>query len=84
MFTVDKEGESTIVTSLDNSGFCEDLQVIVDPELIWVRQWDEHSQEHQVMIIQHQQLNDVITAIEKLTVGNQSYENPRFYTQGPR
>lgn len=65
MFTVDQEGESTIVTTLDNKGFCEDLQVIFDPDLIWVRQWDEHTQQHQVMIIQHQQLNDVITAIRK-------------------
>ena len=64
MFTVDQEEESTIVTSLDNKGFCEDLQVIFDPELIWIRQWDEIWQEFSVLCVSHQQLNDIKTAME--------------------
>lgn len=66
MFTVDKEHESTIITTLDSSGEYEDIEVIMDAAEVIIRQWDEEWQQYQVMFLSHQQLNDIRTAIRGL------------------
>jgi len=64
MFTVDQEGSSTIITTLDSTGENSDIEVILDPEEVVIRQWDEDWQQYQVMFMSHQQLNDIKTAME--------------------
>jgi len=66
MFTVDQEEESNIITSLDSKGEFADVEVILDKEQVYLRQWDENWQEYSVLIISHQQLNDIRTAIRGL------------------
>ena len=64
MFTVDQVNSSTVITSLDSKGGYEDLEVILDPAEVIIRQWDEDWQEYNVIFISHQQLNDIKTAME--------------------
>jgi len=66
MFTVDKEDDSFVITSLDGSGSFADVEVIMDVNEVYLRQWDENWQEYSVLIISHQQLNDIRTAIREL------------------
>ena len=66
MFTVDKEDDSFIITSLDGDGSFADVEVIMDVNEVYLRQWDENWQEYSVLIISHQQLNDIRTAIRGL------------------
>jgi hypothetical protein len=64
MFTVDQEGSSTIITTLDSTGENSDIEVILDPSEVIIRQWDEDWQQYNVMFLSHQQLNDIKTAME--------------------
>jgi hypothetical protein len=64
MFTVDQIDSSTVVTSLDSKGYYEDIEVILDPTEVIIRQWDEDWQEYNVIFLSHQQLNDIKTAME--------------------
>ena len=66
MFTVDQEDGSNVITSLDSKGEFADVEVILDKEQVYLRQWDENWQEYSVLIISHQQLNDIRTAIRGL------------------
>jgi len=66
MFTIDQVEASTVVTSLDGLGHHEDIEVILDPEEVIIRQWDEDWQEYNVIFLSHQQLNDIRTAIRGL------------------
>jgi hypothetical protein len=63
MFTVDKEDDSFVITSLDGNGAFADVEVIMDVNEVYLRQWDENWQEYSVLVISHQQLNDIRTAI---------------------
>ena len=64
MFTVDKEDKSTIITCLDSKGEYDDVELILDPDEVIIRQWDEDWQQYNVMFLSHQQLNDIKTAME--------------------
>jgi len=66
MFTVDKEDKSTIITCLDSKGEYDDVELILDPDEVIIRQWDEDWQQYNVMFLSHQQLNDIRTAIRGL------------------
>jgi len=66
MFTVDKEDDSFIITSLDGDGSFADVEVIMDVNEVYLRQWDENWQEYSVLVISHQQLNDIRTAIREI------------------
>ena len=63
MFTVDKEDDSFVINSLDGNGAFADVEVIMDVNEVYLRQWDENWQEYSVLVISHQQLNDIRTAI---------------------
>ena len=62
MFTVEFEDDATIITSLDDSGKLEDLQVIQDERFVFLRQYDEHTGEFTVLMITPEQLQDIIYA----------------------
>ena len=66
MFTVDKEDGSHVITSLDSLGQFSDVELILDEDQVYIRQWDENWQEYSVIILSHQQLNDIRTAIRGL------------------
>jgi hypothetical protein len=66
MFTVDKEDDSFVITSLDGNGAFADVEVIMDVNEVYLRQWDENWQEYSVLVISHQQLNDIRTAIREI------------------
>jgi len=66
MFTVDQEDGSNVITSLDSKGEFADVEVILDEHQVYLRQWDENWQEYSVLVISHQQLNDIRTAIRGL------------------
>ena len=66
MFTVGKEDKSTIITCLDSKGEYDDVELILDPDEVIIRQWDEDWQQYNVMFLSHQQLNDIRTAIRGL------------------
>ena len=62
MFTVEFEEDATIITSLDEQGDLEDLQVIQDERFVFLRQYDEFTDEFVVLMISPEQFQDIISA----------------------
>jgi len=62
MFTVEFEEDATIITSLDDQGNLEDLQVIQDERFVFLRQYDEFTDEFVVLMISPEQFQDIISA----------------------
>jgi hypothetical protein len=66
MFTVEKErGNATVITTLDEASEHEDLEVYIESDgVVFIRQFSEELQEHQLCIISASQLLDVVTALD--------------------
>ena len=62
MFTVEFEEDATIITSLDDQCNLEDLQVIQDERFVFLRQYDEFTDEFVVLMITPEQFQDIISA----------------------
>ena len=64
MFTIEHEFESTIITTLDQKGDHEDVEIHLDEESIFIRQWSEELQTFDLIELSMQQLKDIITAVD--------------------
>jgi len=65
MFTVELEGDYTIITALDDEGYDRDIELSVSPEEVFIRQWNELYQEFEVIRMSPNQLTDLVTALGK-------------------
>ena len=64
MFTIEHEFESTVITTLDQEGQHEDVEIHLDAESIFIRQWSEELQTFDLIELSMQQLKDIITAVD--------------------
>lgn len=65
MFTVeDKPDGSVVITTLDEEAKLEDLEVYIKDGTVFLRQFCEELNEHQLCIINISQLLDVVTALD--------------------
>jgi hypothetical protein len=65
MFTIEHEHESTIITTLDQSGENNDVEVVMDEDSIFFRQWNEDLGYYDLIEMSMQQLKDIIAAFDK-------------------
>lgn len=65
MFTVEFLPDHTLVTSLDESDLCEDVQMVVTEESVYLIQYDEQLQETQTILISYQQLVDLFASLDR-------------------
>lgn len=66
MFTVEFEKDSTVIRSLDQHDQYEDIEVIVgDDDCVFIRQWQDWKDEHDVLCISWQQLIDIFAALDR-------------------
>ena len=63
MFTIEHQSEDTIITTLDASGQSEDVEVMIDDDSVFMRQWHEKRQKYEVLEMSIQQFNDIIAAM---------------------
>ena len=65
MFTVEDEPDgSVVITTLDEEAKLEDLEVYIKDGTVFLRQFCEELNEHQLCIINISQLLDVVTALD--------------------
>ena len=64
MFTIEHEFESTVITTLDQEGEHEDVEIHLDAEGVFIRQWSEELQSFELIELSTQQLEDIITAVD--------------------
>ena len=65
MFTVEHEGDFSVITTLDQKNEFEDIEVIIDELEIVLRQFDSKKGHYELISMSMQQLTDIITALGK-------------------
>lgn len=65
MYTVEFESDASIITSLDETNTCEDIQMILgDDGTVFLRQYEESIDKNQLIMITYQQLLDLMAALK--------------------
>ena len=66
MFTVEFEADAAVITTLDENDAFDDVQVVIgDDETVYMRQFSEELEEHQLLYMSYQQFLDIIAALNK-------------------
>ena len=64
MYTVEFGSDATIITSLDDTGKYDDVQVIIgDNGGVYLRQFDEVTDEHEIIYISYKQFLEIVTSV---------------------
>jgi hypothetical protein len=64
MFTIEMDYDCTVITSLDDGGHYEDLEVALDETSVFIAQLIPGSDRRQVLEISIQQLKDILVAMD--------------------
>ena len=65
MYTVEFEHDASIITSLDETDTCEDIEVIIaDDDIVFLRQFVDELNRHEIISITYQQLLDIMAALK--------------------
>lgn len=66
MFTVEFEADAAVITTLDENDAFDDVQVVIgDDETVYMRQFSEELEEHQLLYMSYQQFLDIVAALSK-------------------
>ena len=65
MFTIEFLSDHTLVTSLDEDDMCEDVQMVLTEESVYLVQYDQQLQETQTLLISYPQLLDLLASINR-------------------
>lgn len=68
MFTNEMEFDETVTTVLDDLGTHEDVQLYIDDNEVYVRQWNESQYKHEVIVMSHKMFQELLEAM-KLPAG---------------
>lgn len=65
MFTVEFEPDASVITSLDESGEMEDVEVIIsEDDVVFMRQWQEELGKYEMLVLSYQQLLDITASLQ--------------------
>ena len=65
MYTVEFEPDAAVIISIDESATCEDIEVVIaEDDVVFLRQFVEELNNHQLICISYQQLLDIMAAIK--------------------
>jgi hypothetical protein len=65
MYTVEFEPDACVITSLDESDAFEDVEVIIaDDNTVFMRQWNDANNQHEILYMSYQQLLDLFAAMK--------------------
>jgi hypothetical protein len=65
MFTIEFFPDHTLVTSLDEEDMCEDVQMVLTEESVYLVQYDPQLQETQTPLVSFQQIMDLFASLER-------------------
>lgn len=64
MFTNEFEFDETIITVLDDSGLYEDVQLYLDENEVYIRQWNERRQVYDLIVMPPKMWYEVLEAMK--------------------
>jgi hypothetical protein len=65
MFTNEIEWDETVTTILDNKGNYEDVQLFIDGNEVYIRQWNEIKEEYDLIVLSHQMFTEFQIALNE-------------------
>ena len=63
MFTNEIEWDETITTVMDDSGKHEDVQIFIDDNGVFIRQYNERMRKYDLIELTHKMYNEMIQAM---------------------
>ena len=63
MFTVEHVDSATVVTTLDQEGINEDVEVILETGEVTIRQFNEDMNSYELVTMSYQQFKDLFAAL---------------------
>ena len=64
MFTVEFEKDGSVITSLDETNRFEDVEMVIsEDDTVYIRQFENSLNEHQIIYISYQQLLDLVASL---------------------
>lgn len=64
MFTIEHDYDCTVITSLDDGGNYEDVEVALDETSVFIAQFIPGSNKRQVLELSFQQLKDILVSMD--------------------
>lgn len=65
MYTVEFEHDASVIVSLDEDDAFEDVELIIaDDGVVFIRQFEEDLEQHQIITMSYQQLIDLYAAFK--------------------
>jgi len=65
MYTVEFEADASIITSMDERDRFEDVEVVLGEDgTVFIRQYEEMMDSHQLIVMSYQQLLDVVASLD--------------------
>jgi hypothetical protein len=66
MYTVEFEPDASVITSIDELDKFDDVEMILaDDGTVFIRQFEDHMDEYQLITMSYQQLLDLITSLHQ-------------------
>ena len=66
MYTVEFDYDATLVTSMDESDKFEDVELVLGADgVVYIRQFEDALNEHQLIVLSYQQLLDIVTSLQQ-------------------
>jgi len=65
IFTNEFELTETITTVLDDKGQYEDIQIFIDESEVFIRQWNEAGNRHELIAMSGAMFNEITIALEQ-------------------
>jgi len=65
MFTNEFNFDETITTILDNKGMYEDIQLFIDDNEVYIRQWNEIKEEYDLVVLSYQMFTELKIALDE-------------------
>ena len=65
MFTNEIEWDETISTVMDETGQYEDIQLFIDDNEVFIRQWNEQLQAHDLITMSHNMFEELLLALNQ-------------------
>ena len=65
MFTNEFDFEETVITILDDNGVHEDIQIYLDDNEVYIRQWNERKQIYDLIVMSPKMFFEIMEAMKR-------------------
>jgi DNA/RNA-binding domain of Phe-tRNA-synthetase-like protein len=65
VFTNEFEFDETIITVLDDNGVYEDVQIYLDDNEVYIRQWNERKKSHDLIVMSAKMMLEIMEAMKR-------------------